>query len=398
MDDLSPDYDALPIGEARARIEPMSSHKRGRWAISLAFLGNGAAIASWVSRIPEIRHEHGLTEGQLGLALLGMAVGSLLGFPVAAAMCARIGNRSSTVLLGVLLCLILGAIPFAGSLSGLVAILACFGFAYGGMDVAMNANGVDVEHRYGRSIMSSLHGMYSLGGLLGSSAGWLIAKLGIAPTTHLIGASLFLATMMALLYPAMWHEKPTGHANHPTFAMPSKSLWAIGAIVTCAFLCEGAMGDWSGVYLRDGLKTSAEFAVSGFMVYSLMMTVARFSGDALMTRWGASRVLRTAGTISGVGFAIALFSGHPILALIGFGCVGLGMSTVAPIGFGAAGRSRQMAPGTAIAAVATMGYSGFLVGPPLIGFLAEWITLRWALGVVAILSLVIAGLAKNAEG
>lgn len=383
------DLDTLPVPKTSP---PLAA----RIAVSLAFFINGAAFACWVSRIPVIRHNLSLTDGQLGLALLGTGVGALIGFPISGALCARYGNKPVTIGFGFGLCAILALIPLAHSLAVLTAILTLFGMCVGAMDVAMNANGVDVERIYGRSIMSSLHGTYSLGNLTGAMLGLVITKAGIGTGAHLVGSALLLAAMLGAIIGILNHTRPDRTSREPVFALPSRSLLAVGAIVTCSFLCEGAMGDWSGVYMRDTLKTSPAFAVSGYVAYSLMMTIARFKGDAVLTRFGAVRVLQVSGAIAATGFGAALIFGNPIAALIGFGCIGLGMSTIAPIGFSAAGRTKGMPSGSAIAAVATMGYSGFLVGPPIIGLLAEWITLRWSLGLIALLSLLIVALAPNA--
>ncbi len=395
------DFDLFhePDGAAIAPpAEPISGRQlwNGRLGTSLCFAVNGCAMATWVSRIPLVKHDLGLTDSQLGIGLFALAAGALCGFPLAGYGCAKFGSRPVTVALGVAYCFCLAAIPFASGIGSLMAILACFGVFHGGTDVAMNTNGVEVEGHYGRSIMSSLHGMYSLGGLVGACSGWLMLHLKVSTPIHLLSGAAFFLVLMGVAAKVMLGEKPTGHLDHPIFAVPSKPLIAIGIIVTCSFLCEGTMADWGGVYLRETLKTTPDFAVSGFIVFSLMMTLSRFTGDRILTRFGPVRVLRAAGSIAALGFLFALTMGSPVAALIGFASVGLGMSTIAPIGFGAAGRTEGMSSGSAIAAVASMGYSGFLIGPPIIGLIADTIGLRTALGIVVLLATVIVVLSRAA--
>lgn len=344
-----------------------------------------------------MQHRLDLTDAQLGLALFGLAVGALVGFAAAGALCGRFASRLVTAGFGLGTCFVLATIPFASNLIGLTTVLAFFGLCIGAMDVAMNANGVEVESLFGRSIMSSLHGMYSLGGLCGALTGLLLVKIGVSVEVHLIGTASVLVGVCLVSYGLMVGAKPVRHEDHPVFALPSKPLAAIGVIVACSYLCEGAMGDWSGVYLRDSLKTTEAFAVSGYVVYSLVMTVSRFTGDAFLMRWGPKRVLRLAGSIAAGGFGLALVVGRPWIALVGFACVAIGMSTVAPIGFSAAGKTKGMRPGAAIAAVSMMGFSGFLVGPPFIGLVAQATSLRLALTLIALLATLIVILAPNAE-
>ena len=213
-----------------------------RLAVSLAFLINGAGFAFWVSRIPTIRHQLHLSDTQLGLTLFGLAIGALIGFPLSGLGCARYGSKATMLVFGFGYCITLALIPFANSQLMLALALTLFGICHGGMDVAMNENGVAVEHLYGRSIMSSLHGTYSLGNLLGASVGLVLVGR-ISTESHLIGGAAFLVLILFLVGRTMLYTKPTHKHDQPTFAIPSRSLIAVGMVITCAFLCEGAMGD-----------------------------------------------------------------------------------------------------------------------------------------------------------
>jgi len=366
-----------------------------RLAISLVFLVNGAVLATWVSRIPVIKNALGLSNAQLGLALLGMAVGALIAFPITGILTSRFGSRNVTLAVGALYCATLPLLAFAPSLPVLTLTLLAFGAFNGSMDVAMNAHGVEVEEHSGRRILSSLHGMWSLGGLVGAGLGVLATQQGLSPKTHLIVMAVLLAVVLMLAAPRLLVSKPTHRSGDPVFALPTPALLGFGIIAFCAFLSEGAMADWSAVYLRDTLGAGAAFAAVGYAAFSLTMTAGRFTGDALVTWLGPVRTVRFGGLLAGTGLGAALLLGSPVFTLVGFACVGLGMAAIAPLVFSAAGRTPGVSSGTAIAAVATMGYTGFLAGPPLIGLIAEGVTLRVALGVVALLGLIIALLSGN---
>lgn len=356
---------------------------------------NGAILATWVSRIPAVKRDLGLSDGQLGLALLGMAVGALIAFPLTGVLTSRFGSRSVTLGAGALYCVTLPLLALAPSLPALTLTLLAFGAFNGSMDVAMNAHDVEVEERYGRSILSSFHGMFSLGGLVGAGLGAFAAHQGMPLGTHFTAGAVLLAVVLVLAFPRMVASRPTYRSGAPLFALPSRALLGFGIIAFCAHLSEGAMADWSAVYLRDTLGAGVAFAAVGYAAFSLTMTAARFTGDALVTRLGPVRTVRLGGLIAGLGLGVALLLGSPVFTLIGFACVGLGMATISPLVFSAAGRTPGVSSGTAIAAVATMGYTGFLAGPPFIGLIAGGVTLRVALGLVALLCLTVALLSGN---
>lgn len=382
----------------RTTAQHPSNPETARLAVSLVFLVNGAVLATWVSRIPVIKGTLGLSDGQLGLALLGMAVGALIAFPVTGFLTARFGSRNVTLTAGALYCLILPLLALAPSLPLLTLTLLAFGAFNGSMDVAMNAHGVEVEEHSGRRILSSLHGMWSLGGLVGAGLGVLAAQQNLSPSVHLTSMAALLAVILMLVAPRLLASQPTRRSGDPVFSLPTPALLGFGIIAFCAFLSEGAMADWSAVYLRDTLNTSASFAAVGYAAFSLTMTAGRFTGDALVTRLGPVRTVRFGGLLAGLGLGAALLLGSPVVTLIGFACVGLGMAAIAPLVFSAAGRTTGVSSGTAIAAVATMGYTGFLAGPPLIGLISQGVTMRVALGVVALLGLIVAMLSSNVRG
>ncbi len=275
--------------------------------------------------------------------------------------------------------------------------LLVFGGVAGMLDVSMNVQGVAVEERMGRPVMSSFHGMYSAGGIAGSIIGGGLASLGISPRLHLFIVGTSLALFGAYISRWLIPESPSDQKTGPVFVRPTRALATLGVIAFCALLNEGAISDWSAVYLRDNIGTSAGLAATGFAVFSVTMTAGRLLGDRWAERLEAPTLMRIGGMVAAVGLGVSLaFSSLPT-TLIGFACVGAGMSFVFPLTVSAASRAGGMAPGPAIAAISTAGYTGLLAGPSSIGLGADLLTLRWALGIVVVLGVLIAVLAGAAK-
>jgi fucose permease len=246
----------------------------------------------------------------------------------------------------------------------------------------MNSQAVEVERRSGRAIMSSFHGLFSLGGLAGAAVAALLEWLGVGERTHVVAATaaglLVLAAAMPFLAPARATASGT-----PLFVRPTGVLRTLGLLAFAALLAEGSMADWSAVYLRDSLGSSMHVAAIGFAAFSLTMAIGRLSGDAIVRRFGSTRVLRASATVAAVGLAVALLIGAPAAGIVGCAAVGLGIANIFPILLSRAGRLEGVEPSMALAAVTATGYFGFLAGPPLIGVAAELTSLPVALGIVA---------------
>lgn len=354
-----------------------------RRAVLTIFFVNGATIASWVPHIPLVKEKLGLSEGLLGLALLGVAVGAVFSLTLSGWLIARFGSRAVTSVSTLAFRLALPLPVLAPSFSLLVLALVFFGLCNGAMDVAMNTQAVAVEERYSKPIMSSFHGFFSLGGLVGAGVGGLVLAVGVSPYFHVGVAALVLGISGAFALNELLPKRAEVASDSPAFALPEGSLLGLGLLAFIVFAGEGAMADWSAVYLSSSLGTSAGFAAAGFAVFSLMMATGRLTGDYVVARLGPSLTVRLGSAVAGLGLGLSLLVGEPLAAIIGFGCVGLGLANLVPVFFSAAGRTPGVAPGTGIAAVATLGYLGWLVGPPLIGFAAEVVTLAGALGLVA---------------
>lgn len=372
------------------RDAPTTGFGAARLAVLAIFFLNGFGFASWVVRIPAVQEKLGLSEGPLGLALLGAAVGSMISMPLTGWAISRFGSRPVVGTTGLLFVLALPLLAVAPNLFLLVAALLFAGASGGALDVSMNSQAVAVEEGYGRSIMSSFHAAFSFGGLAGAASGGIVASLGLGVTPHLVGVAALTAVPVYAIYRALLPaEVDAGEAGEPAFARPTKALAGLGIISFCVLLGEGAMADWSAVYLNGTLGTGAGFAAAGYAAFSLTMAFGRLFGDRLTERFGPARLVRGGGALAAAGLGLALAVGHPYVALVGFACAGAGFSIVFPVALSAAGRT-EGTTGPAIAAVATAGYFGFLVGPPTIGFIAEPLGLGSALYVVVGLSVAIA--------
>lgn len=375
---------------------PPAAVRRARWAVAVVFFVNGAIFGSWAPHIPIVQERLGLGTGLLGTALLAIAAGALVTMVLGGALMARIGSAWPTRIAALALCTAFPLAALAPSLGALIAAFLFFGAANGIMDVAMNAHGVAVERRLGRPVMSSYHGMFSLGGLVGAGAGAVLLDH-LAPATHVLLASVVLAT---LALPALLHLLP-GRADAgesgAAFALPSRTTLGLGALCFLSMLSEGAVLDWSAAYLRQDLGVSPGLAATGFAAFSAAMTAARFGGDHLRRRLGAVALVRGSVLLAGGGLGLALLIHTPLASVVGFACTGLGLANAVPVLFGAAGRLPGQLPATAIAAVATTGYLGFLAGPPLIGIVAQGTSLRLGLGVLVAACALVAIFARAAR-
>lgn len=361
-----------------------------RHAVSAVFFANGVALASWVSHIPAVKARLAIGDGQLGLVLLSMAAGAVAALPLAGWLIGRLGARAATVGSAIGLCLALPLPVLSPNVAFLVAALTLLGACNGLLDVSMNSLAVTVEDRLGRPIMSSLHGLFSLGGVAGAVGASTAMAGRVTDAGHVLGTAASLLVLLAVALPVVPRPAVPPGPPVPVFVKPSASLLGLGLLTFCGLLVEGAVGDWSAVYLHDALGATAAVSATGFGAFSLAMAAGRFGGDRVAQRLGAARLLRLSGALASAGLAGSLLLGHPVVAVAGFGLVGAGVANVVPILFGAAGRVPGVSSGTALAAVASTGYVGYLAGPPVIGVAAEAAGLPAALGVVAAVCALIA--------
>jgi MFS family permease len=356
------------------------------------FFVSGMAFANWLARIPSVRERLGIGDRVLGFVLLGTAAGALLAFRCAGPLILRWGSRRVTWGSAAAFCALLPFPGLADTAAGATAALFILGAASGLMDVGMNAQAVEVEQRLGRPVLSKLHGIFSLGALAGAGMGSLAAAAAVPTGPHLLCVAVLLLMPVLLAGSALVPEDSDREVSVGV-GKPSGTLLALGAVAFCSSVGEGAMADWTAVYLREILRTGMGTAGLGYAMYSLAMVIGRFAGDRLTTHFGPVRVVRAGGiaVAGGLGLGLALNS-VPAMMFAAL-CVGGGLSIVVPVVFRAGGQLRGIAPGAALATLATLSYSGFLVGPPAIGFIAEEATLRGGLAVVVVLAVVLALLA-----
>jgi fucose permease len=366
-----------------------------RRAILAIFAICGFITATWVAYIPVIKDHFGLGDGALGITLLAVATGSVVALLPSGALIARFGSRPVTTLTTLVCCVALPLVILAPSYELLVALLFALGCCFGGMDVAMNAQAVAVENRHGRPLMSTFHGTYSGAALLGAACASLILSAGIAPDVHVIAVAVVLGAIGVLASRALLPAEIDRATGEPTFARLTGPLASLGILALLALLAEGVMSDWGAVYLHESLRTTSGFAAIGFAAFSLTMALGRFAGDPLRARVPSVRFLQLSGTVAAAGLATALLLNDPMATLAGFAVVGLGLSNVVPVVVSLAGQTPGIATGTAVAAVTTAGYIGFLIGPPAIGFVSQATSLPLGLGIVVVtLGLIVALAAK----
>ncbi|MFF0162900.1 MFS transporter [Streptomyces sp. NPDC005263] len=360
--------------------------RRARYAVAAVFAVHGAVTGSFATRVPWIQEHASVGAGQLGLALAFPALGASVAMPLAGRVSHRFGARNALRGLIALWTLSLILPSLAPNLWALCGALFVYGASAGMADVAMNALGVEIENRLGRSIMSGLHGLWSAGALVGSAAGTLAAHLGSdARLHHALAAAVLTVLGLAActwvldIQPADDEEPP------PRFALPPKSALLIGAVGFCAVFAEGASLDWSAVYLRDRLDSSAGLAAACTTGFTLTMAIARLVGDKVVDRFGSVYTVRVGGVLAALGGLLVVVAGHPAVAMAGFALMGLGIAVVVPLCFAAAGRSGPN-PSLAIAGVATITYTSGLVAPSAIGGLAQATSLTASFGLVTVLA------------
>ncbi len=369
-----------------------------RRVVSAVFFMCGTFIGLWASRIPDIKTATGLSEGGFGILLLVMAVGALLAFPLAGALMDRKGSASVTKMTAIATVVAFALIGLAPSTPILTVTLFMGGFAFGALDVSMNGRGAEVEKRLERPIMSSFHGLFSLGAGVAAAGGGVAIKLGLSVTQHFCLWSALAIPILVWTLRQPWPHTGTGVRNEgksPLFAIPKGALFLAGLIALVAALGEGAMTDWAALYQIYDLGYSEAIAPTAFTVFSVAMVIMRLAGDRVIALYGPVAVARASGLVASLG-CLLLVSGLNIWTVwAGSFVMGLGYAVLFPLAMSRAASDPHMSTGQALAAVATLGYGAFLFGPPLLGFIGDLFSLRMSFGTVAFLTLAIPLLAGS---
>lgn len=361
-----------------------------RIAVKIAFFLNGFVYANWVSRLPRIQEQYEADNGTIGLVLLAMSVGAVGAMPFTGWLIIRNGSRKVSLASLIVYCAFVPFIPWMPGIAFLILLYIILGISTGMLDVAMNAQAVIVEQQYKKPIMTSFHAFFSIGMALGAWCGAFFADIKVDLSYHFMIISAGSLLLVVWVRGNLVEDKPdlTAVTEGPLFRMPNRALLVVGIIAFCCMMGEGAISDWSVNYMENIANSSEALAPIALSAFATAMTIGRLLGDRFRTWWGDTKLISVGGLISTAGIALALSMPAPYVSILGFFLVGIGLSTIVPITYSIAGNAKELPPGVGLAMVTTVGYSGFLFGPPLIGFLADISDLRKALIVVAVLFLV----------
>ncbi|MEN0006219.1 MAG: MFS transporter [Bacteroidota bacterium] len=366
--------------------EKITTQSSWRWPIASVawlFFTMSILLGSWLARLPEIQAKLQLSEGTLGLALLGMPLGALLGTQLASRINAVVTTSKANFYSGLLLCFTVILPPLAWNFWVFAVALAIFGFADGWMNVSMNAAASTIEERSGKVIMSSCHGMFSLGAMIGAASAGFIANWGIPLYWHIPAIAMLMGGSLFIFKQSLF-GLPDTPITPSKWSLPGRSLVILALIGCFVMIGEGAIADWGAIYLRKHLDSSLLIASWGFAAFSLMMAIGRFSGDRIRLMVSGTSLLKWGSILGALGLSMVVFAPSPGMALVGFMLTGLGFSVVVPIVFSMAAK---VDPNNGIATIASVGIVGFLFAPTLIGVIGELFSLQIAFGLLAVLAL-----------
>jgi MFS family permease len=375
--------------EDGARLAPpQAGVNAARWAISIVFLLNGAGIGLWAAHVPLVQARAGIDTATLGFLLLTIAGGAIAAMPLSGLLAGRWGTRTVALGSAFLFAVTSTVLMNIGGVVPLFLAAFAFGATNGVLDVSMNANASEVETARGVPTMSSFHGFYSLGGLVGAALGGVLIAAGLGDGRGALMAGVTFAVVVALCSRHVLAVPPSSHASH--FAVPRGPALFLGLLALLCFAVEGALVDWSALLLAERTGSEPAAAALGYSAFSVTMAACRFAGDRLVLRFGARRIMAAGGIGMCAGLLVAVLSTHFLLSALGFALIGLAAANVVPVIFSAAARVPGMSAGGGLAAVATLGYAGLLLAPPLIGSIAAHSNIAVALGVLSLSGIVIA--------
>ncbi|SCC58710.1 Fucose permease [Chitinophaga costaii] len=371
--------------------------RAARIAVSALFFLQGLCFASWTSRIPALQQSLGLNDAGLGSVLFALPIGLMVSIPIAGWLVAQYGSK---------VCVISGAAAYACILTllgltqtpwQLVLGLIFFGFASNITNIAMNTQAVAVEARYGRPVMASFHGYWSLAGFAGAAIGWGMTNLQWAPYRHFACITVMDILTLLLVSRYVLQQDINTDRSRPRFAWPGQVLLMLGLVAFCAAICEGTMDDWSGVYFKKVVIVPPSLVGVGYVAFKGTSAGARLIADVFTAKFGRKHILQACGVLTAGGFMLAICLPYLVTATIGFLLVGAGVSIIVPLVNSAAGRATHLSTGLALATVSTIGNAGFLIGPPLIGFVAQWHGLQVSFFIIALLGGCITVLASRVK-
>ncbi len=368
---------------------PKFSSKQIRIAISIFYFTTGLIFSSWASRIPTIKNALSISEGELGLLLLVMPIGEVATMALVGKLIAQYGSKPmfQIGILGYALTLV--AIAFAPSFWVLAIILTLFGIFSNACNISINTQGVDVEKIYNRSIMSSFHGAWSLAGFTGALIGLILMYFDVTTLQHFIIVFCIILVLFFTQRKFLIDAEENQEEEKKGLVKPDKMLIQLGVIGFLGMATEGTMFDWSGVYFHEIVQAPEKWTTLGYAAFMIMMALGRFVGDRFIERYGKRRVLQISGIMMGSGLLISVFFPTLVICTLAFMLVGIGVACTVPTVYSVAGQHKTINPGVALALVSSISFLGFLLGPPLIGYIAELFDLRYSYALFAIFGFVL---------
>jgi fucose permease len=384
-------------------IGPSNTKRRkSRIANAAFFFISGFGYAAWASRIPTIRTELQLSDSMLGTLLLAMPVGLLCTLPLTNFLLGKFSSRSIMLFGSLFFNSVLLLTGFVSAIWQLFIMLFCFGSSRNLLNISMNAQAVSVQRQYKKkSVITAFHGIWSIAGFLGAALGYLMVRFDIGKAWHFPAVAIVMMAITLWQYRNTIYETPEISKRKTLFAWPDKAILNYAFIVFICMACENTMYDWSGVYFQKTMHAAPAVATAAFASYMVMMTIGRFAGDHIVNKVGIRKVLSYCSLLLTAGFLIPVLLPFPAAGFLGFMMAGLGVSCIAPLVFSLAGQSTNQSSATAMASISSISYFGFLIVPPLIGFLSEVIGIRGSFGIITLLAVVmiflVSRIKKDAE-
>jgi MFS family permease len=360
-----------------------------RIGAAIFFFISGFGYSTWASRIPTIKQQLHLNDAQLGTVLFAMPIGLMLTMPITSRLLTHYSSRVIMLSGTLFLSIILALIGFSNSMLQLLIMLFCFGSARNLMTLSINTQGVAVQALYSKSIMATFHGIWSMAGFAGAAVGLLMVYFNVAPAYHFTIVSVSLIIASLYLIKDTVYQKPIPQSGKPVFSLPDKHLLKFSLICFACMACENTMYDWSALYFQKEVNPDKTIATAAFVIYLVAMTTGRLFGDRLVTKSGINKVLKYSGLFIFCGLFIAVALPFTVTAGLGYILVGFGVSCIVPMIFSLAGKSKNMSSSSALASISTVGYLGFVLVPPMVGYIAQAASLRWSFGIIAIFGAVI---------
>ena len=360
-----------------------------RIANAIFFFVSGFGYTTWASRIPSIQQSLHLNDAQLGAALFAMPIGLMATMPITGRLLSNFSSSRIMIVGAIAFNLMLALLGFTSLYWQFIAILFFFGSSRNLLNLSINTQSVGVQKLYDKSIITTFHGIWSFAGFAGAGTGYIMVYFNVPPTWHLLTVSIGMCALAFYAWPNTLHQKPVQQERKPIFSLPDKELLKFALICFSSMACENVMYDWSGIYMQKAVHVSKVTANAAFVVFMIAVTIGRFAGDTLVNKYGIKLVLQYSGILIVAGFALAIALPYTVPAIAGYGLIGFGVSCMVPLVFSVAGKSKSMSGGPAIAAVSTVGYLGFLLVPPIVGFVAQAANLRWSFAFIGLLGLVI---------